>query len=167
MLADGNHFESDVEVARELSGIVDTALRRVWAGHANANDVLFAQSIDGDGGSKRRVDAAAQPQHDFAKSALVHVVACAQDECGSKRWLRCLPRASECLRREYRCRNRPCLPRRTRLAPAVLRRDQGQSWNRQKQGCRCRQPGSPWRPERGSAERSRRACRDEVRACRG
>ncbi len=60
--------------------VVDGTRGRIGAGHADADHVLRAQSVGGDGGHQGRVDAAAQAHNGFAKAAFAHVIACAQHQ---------------------------------------------------------------------------------------
>ena len=73
--ADGDCLESNAEVRGQLAAVVDGAGRGIGAGHADADDVLRAESIGGDGGDERGVDAAAQADDYFAEAAFAHVIA--------------------------------------------------------------------------------------------
>ncbi len=79
-LVDREQLEAHAEVFRENAGVVDRSLRRIRAGHADADHVFRADGVGSDGGSERRIDSAAETDDGFLKSALPHVVARAQDQ---------------------------------------------------------------------------------------
>src|SRR5208337_2010974 len=77
---DGDNFEADAKVFGEPAAVVDGALRRIGAGHADSEDVLGTESFDGDGGDESGVDAAAKADKNPREAALADVVAGAEDE---------------------------------------------------------------------------------------
>ena len=75
-VGNGKHQKLDAKILRtELRASVTASLGRIWPRHADAGDIFRAQRIGGDGGHERGIDAAAQPDHHFAKSAFAHVIA--------------------------------------------------------------------------------------------
>jgi len=50
------------------------------AGHGDADDLVFAEGIDGEGGGEGGVDAAGQAEHDGFEAALADVIAQAEDQ---------------------------------------------------------------------------------------
>ena len=54
--------------------------RRVRSGHADPDHVFLAQRVHGDCSGERRVDAAAESQHNLLEAALAHVIARAKNE---------------------------------------------------------------------------------------
>ena len=52
----------------------------IGAGHADAEHVLRAKSIGGNGGDERGVDAAAERDEGFAEAAFAHIVARAENQ---------------------------------------------------------------------------------------
>ena len=50
------------------------------AGHADAGDIFFAEGVDGDGGDESGIDASAESDDGLGESALVDVVASAENE---------------------------------------------------------------------------------------
>ena len=79
-VADGDEFEADAEIRGEGAGVVDGAGGGELAGHADAEDVLRAEGVDGDGGDEGGVDAAAEADERVLEAALADVVAGAEDE---------------------------------------------------------------------------------------
>ncbi len=66
--ADADHLKANAKVRRQLAAVVDRAGRRVGAGHADAQHILRAQSICGDGRHQRGIDAAAQRHQHLAET---------------------------------------------------------------------------------------------------
>ena len=67
--------EVDAEVLAHLACVVAGVGRREPRWHRRRVDVLGAERVDGDRGGERRVDAAADPEHDVAEPVLGDVVA--------------------------------------------------------------------------------------------
>ena len=79
-VADADEFEADAEVGGELAAVVDGAGGGIGAGHADGEDVLCAEGVDGDGGDEGGVDAAAEGDERLAEAAFADVVAGAEDQ---------------------------------------------------------------------------------------
>jgi hypothetical protein len=78
--ADADHLKANAEVGGQAAAVVDGAGRGVGAGHADAEHVLRAQRVFGDGRHQRGVDAAAQADQTLLEAALAHVIARAQHQ---------------------------------------------------------------------------------------
>ena len=79
-IVDGESSKRMPRFCGEGAGVVDGAGGGELAGHADAEDVLRAEGLDGDGGDQRGVDAAAEADEGLGEAALADVVAGAEDE---------------------------------------------------------------------------------------
>ena len=77
---DRDDDEADAQVVRESLRVGDAALGRVARRHADADDVLGAEGVDGDRGDDAGVDAAGQRDERLLEAGLAEVVARAEDE---------------------------------------------------------------------------------------
>ena len=73
-------MQLDAEVVGEGLRVADGALGGVARGLGDADDVLGAERVDGDGGDEAGVDAAGEGDQRLLEAVLVHVVARAEDE---------------------------------------------------------------------------------------
>ena len=78
--ADADQLKANAEIGGQAAAVVDGARGGVRAGHSDADHVLRAQGVFGDGSHQRGVDAAAQAHQSLAKAALAHVIARAQHQ---------------------------------------------------------------------------------------
>ena len=85
---DGHHVVLDTEVLRQPAGVVEAARRGKLRGQRKAVNVFPPQRLDGDDRGERRINPAAQAQHDRLETAFVDVVAQAQGERAEDHLLR-------------------------------------------------------------------------------
>ena len=78
--ADGDGFKTYAEVRGQLLAVVDRTRGRVGAGHADADHILRARGLGGDGGYESGIDAAAQAHDGFAEAAFAHIITRAQHQ---------------------------------------------------------------------------------------
>ena len=77
---DGDDVEFDAEIFGELLGVGDGMIGAVSAGHGDADDFVFAEGIDGEGGGERGIDSAGETEDDAFEAALADVVLQSEDE---------------------------------------------------------------------------------------
>ena len=77
---DGDGFAADVEIFGEEQGIGDTAWGAKLGGHGDAEDIVVAERVGGDGGGHRAIDAAAEAEDSGMEVAFVEVIAGTEGE---------------------------------------------------------------------------------------
>ena len=77
---DRNLVEFDSQVPRERFGVAASSLRCEWSGHGDTGNIVFAESIPGDGCDKSRVYASRQPDQRASKAVLVEIISRSEDQ---------------------------------------------------------------------------------------
>src|SRR5580704_7816191 len=72
----------DPQILGQGARIIDGSLRGIGPGHPDADHIFRTDGIGGNDSGQGGVDTAAQTDDGFQKTALLYVIACAQDESG-------------------------------------------------------------------------------------